>query len=302
MKEDRYHRQRLIEGWDQEKISSSKILLVGAGAIGCETAKNLVLAGIGELTIVDFDIVEITNLNRQFLYQEQDVGKRKADVAAKRLSELNPDVKVKGIHADITKLDKNFFSKFDLLLGCVDNILARYYINRMAVETLKPYIDAGTNVFFASLQVVLPPKTACLECHSLYRGVGRMSCIGENANPAVSTTSAVIGGIQAQEALKVLLGIETTGYHMQFDIFNNVLTVINLEKNPSCPICGNSSFEILKVESKTYDELLELLEKILGCKPILLSKNKVVTRDNYNPDETMIAIGGGRKIKLKIKS
>ncbi len=301
--EDRYHRQRLIKGWNQEKLKNSRILQIGAGAVGCETGKCLALAGIGEIVIADFDTIERSNLNRQFLFCDDDVGKEKAMVAAEHLKSLNPDLTIVGIHEDITKKNPEFFSNFDLFLGCVDNIMARYFMNRISIETKTPYIDAGTNLFFASLQTVIPGKTPCLECHSLYHGVGRMSCLGKDEkNPAISTTSGIIGGLQAQEALKILLGLAAVdGYHMQYDTFQHNLTIIPLERNPSCPICGEDPFATMEIDAMNSNEIVMELENRLGKKPILMKGKQLIINTDFGPGETLLAITGDKKIKIRVR-
>jgi molybdopterin/thiamine biosynthesis adenylyltransferase len=300
--EDRYHRQRLIKGWDQEKLRNTRVLQIGAGAVGCETAKCLALAGVGEMTIVDLDTIEISNLNRQFLFRNEDVGREKAVVAAERLRALNPDITIVGIHEDITKKEPAFFLNFDIFLGCVDNIMARYFMNRMSVETKTPYIDAGTNLFFASLQTIIPGKTPCLECHSLYHGVGRMPCLGKDEkNPAISTTSGIIGGLQAQEALKVLLGLcDIEGGHIQYDTLNHNLTFIPLEKNVSCPICGDDSFATIEIDAMKSEDIVKELEIRLGRRPVLMKGKQLIVNTDTHSGETLIAIAGEKRIKIKI--
>jgi molybdopterin/thiamine biosynthesis adenylyltransferase len=300
--DDRYHRQKLIKGWDQDKVQRSRVLQIGAGAVGCETAKCLALAGVGELTIIDLDTIETSNLNRQFLFRDGDAGKEKATVAAERIRKINPTITTTSLCEDVTKKNSTFFSGFDLFLGCVDNILARYFMNRMSVETEIPYIDAGTNLFFASLQTVIPKKTACLECHALHRGVGRMSCLGGvQKNPAVATTSSIIGGLQAQEALKLILGLETiVGDHMQYDTLRHNLTLIPLERNPACPICGESSFASMEIEAMGSTEMTEIIELRLGKKPILMRGTQLILNADIRAGETLIAIAGEKRVKITV--
>ncbi|MEN2975280.1 MAG: ThiF family adenylyltransferase [Candidatus Caldarchaeales archaeon] len=162
---ERYERQLRIEGWRQDKLSNSTVMIVGVGAIGCEVAKNLTLMGIGELILVDNDVVEVSNLSRQMLFTDRDIGRPKSLVAKEKLEEMNPFVKIREYYEDVRKLDNNIFEEADLICSCLDNWPVRRWINSMAVELDIPLIDAAMDGLYANLQVVIPRKTACLECH-----------------------------------------------------------------------------------------------------------------------------------------
>ncbi|MHA2493885.1 MAG: ThiF family adenylyltransferase [Candidatus Hodarchaeales archaeon] len=160
----RYERQERLFLWDQNIIRRSTCLIAGVGGIGCEIAKNLALLGIGELILVDNDIVEYSNLNRQFLFTDKDVGKSKAEIAATVLQKLNPDVTITYLQDKIQAIPMNVFEKSDAIVGCFDNWLARVFLNEMAVSYRKPLIDGASEGFFARMRNVLPGITACLGC------------------------------------------------------------------------------------------------------------------------------------------
>src|SRR5438034_6959023 len=129
--EDRYSRQRLTACWDQEKVSKANILVAGAGALGNEVLKNLALIGIGRILIVDFDRIEISNLSRSVLFREQDLHEPKASTAARALQQLNPEMCVEAIDGDLeTDLGLGQIRDYDLVLGCLDSIYARWALNR----------------------------------------------------------------------------------------------------------------------------------------------------------------------------
>ncbi len=163
---ERYERQARLEVWDQNVVASATVLVVGMGGTGCELSKNLALSGIGRLIIVDPDVIESSNLNRQFFYHERDVGKYKVTVAKRRLLTLNPHVTVETCRGRIQDVPMKLFEKADVVAGCVDNFLARQYINSRCVFYNKILVDSATDGYLGQVQVVIPGKTACLACHS----------------------------------------------------------------------------------------------------------------------------------------
>lgn len=160
----RYERQERLFLWDQNIIRRSSCLIAGVGGIGCEVTKNLALMGIGELILVDNDTIEYTNLNRQFLFAEKDIGRSKAEIAATVIQRLNPDVSVKYFQEKIQAIPMTVFEQVDVIAGCFDNWLARVFLNEMAVTRRKPLIDGASEGFFARMRVILPGVTACLGC------------------------------------------------------------------------------------------------------------------------------------------
>ncbi|MCS7095269.1 MAG: ThiF family adenylyltransferase [Thaumarchaeota archaeon] len=162
----RYDRQMRIDGWDQELVMRSTVLVAGVGALGCEVAKNLTLAGVGRLILVDRDVVELSNLNRQMLFVEGDIGKPKAVVASERLRSLNPHVWVDAYHSDLRDLKEDVFASADVICSCLDSWGIRRWLNSVAVSLSKPLVDGAMEGLVGNVQVVLPYRTACLECHS----------------------------------------------------------------------------------------------------------------------------------------
>ncbi|MCS7145937.1 MAG: ThiF family adenylyltransferase [Nitrososphaerota archaeon] len=164
---DRYDRQTRIEGWDQNLLFSSTVFIAGVGAIGGEVAKNLTMMGIGKLVLADYDFVELSNLSRQLLFRDSDLGKSKAAVAAERLREINPHVEVEAFGKDIRVLTEDVFRSVDVIFSCLDNWASRRWLNSVAVSLNKPLIDGSMNGFYGNVQAVLPRRTACLECQSI---------------------------------------------------------------------------------------------------------------------------------------
>lgn len=162
---ERYDRQLRVEGWKQDKLMESTVMIVGVGAIGCEVAKNLALMGVGRLILVDNDVVEVSNLSRQMLFTDEDVGKPKAEVAAQKLHKMNPWIEVEPYYKDVRELELKLFEESSILCSCLDNWPVRRWLNSVAVELDKPLIDAAMDGMYGNLQVVIPGETACLECH-----------------------------------------------------------------------------------------------------------------------------------------
>ncbi len=162
---ERYDRQLRVEGWDQERLTKSSVIIVGVGATGCEVSKNLALMGVGKLILIDNDVIELSNLSRQMLFLEEDIGKSKALVAAERLRKMNPFVEIEAYFEDVRNIDEGLFDKANVIASCLDNWPVRRWLNSLAIELNKPLVDIAMEGFYANLQVIIPGKTACLECH-----------------------------------------------------------------------------------------------------------------------------------------
>ncbi|XP_054733383.1 SUMO-activating enzyme subunit 2 [Anastrepha obliqua] len=150
----------------QEKIQKSKILVVGAGGIGCEILKNLVLSGFPDIEIIDLDTIDLSNLNRQFLFHREHVGKSKAQVARESALQFNPDVEIQAHHDSImsTEYGVSFFKKFDVVLNALDNRAARNHVNRMCLHAEVPLIESGTAGYNGQVELIKKGLTQCYEC------------------------------------------------------------------------------------------------------------------------------------------
>lgn len=214
--EDRYSRLKLIPWWDQDRLKNATIMVVGAGAIGNELIKNLALLGIGRILIFDMDDIENTNLTRSVLYRSKDVGRYKAEVAAERAREINPDVKTKAFVSNIIDdVGLGVFRRMDVVLGGLDNREARLAINQSCYKVNKPWIDGAIEALNGFARVFIPGQGACYECTMTETDWmlinKRKSCallthkqMAEGKIPTTPTSSSVIGGIQVQEMLKLL--------------------------------------------------------------------------------------------------
>jgi adenylyltransferase/sulfurtransferase len=216
---DRYSRLRLIAWWDQERLRAAKVLVVGAGAIGNEVLKNLALVGVGNVWVIDCDQIEDSNLTRSILFRREDRGRSKAIVAADSVRGINPDVRVVPIHGNvITDIGLGLFREVDLVIACLDNREARLWVNRCCWKVGTPWIDGGIQEINGVVKVFVPPDGACYECgmtENDYRLINlRYSCpllkredLQAGKVPTSPTIASIIGGLQVQEALKLLHGL-----------------------------------------------------------------------------------------------
>lgn len=259
--EDRYSRLRLIPWWDQEKIQNAKIMVVGAGAIGNELVKNLALLGIGNIYILDMDSIENSNLTRSVLFRRNDVGRYKAEVAAERAREINPDVNAVGLVANIIDdIGLGVFRRMDVVLGGLDNREARLSINQSCYKVNKPWIDGAIEVLNGFARVFIPGQGACYECTMTdtdWQLINkRKSCalltheqMAEGKIPTTPTSSSVIAGIQVQELLKLLhkeRNLPTlAGKGFVFNGLTHDSYVVEYQEKPDC------------MSHDTYEEIIE---------------------------------------------
>jgi ubiquitin-activating enzyme E1 C len=167
----RYARHLGLEGWNQDIISTSHVILVGIGALGCEIAKNLALVGVGNLTLVDMDTIEISNLSRQMLFNLADRGKLKAEVAKEKLKIMNPEINIITYTKKFQELPMSFLEDADVIAGGLDSFAARFALNKLAFELCIPYVDGAATGFKGNVQVIIPDGcsfetqvTPCLRC------------------------------------------------------------------------------------------------------------------------------------------
>jgi len=240
----RYDRQMMIQGFGeagQEKLKQAKVVVAGSGGLGSPIAIYLAAAGIGTLCIIDHDKVELSNLNRQILHWDKDVGVRKVDSAAEKIRGLNGNVKVETVAVTI---DESNVSKltagYDVIVDAMDNLPTRFLLNRAAIEHNTPFVHGAVYGLEGRVTTVIPGKSACLGC--LYRGIPPREKF-----PVLGTTPAVIGSIQATEAIKIITGIGNllTDRLLVYDGLNMKFTELRLSRNHRCEYCGHPAEERL---------------------------------------------------------
>ncbi|CAH1400407.1 unnamed protein product [Nezara viridula] len=150
----------------KQVVNSSKVLVVGAGGIGCELLKNLVLTGFEDIEVIDLDTIDVSNLNRQFLFQKKHVGKSKAEVAKQSVLQFNPNAKIIAHHASVTSPDfgVGFIQKFNVVMNALDNRVARNHVNRLCLAAGVPLIESGTSGYSGQVELIVKKLTKCYEC------------------------------------------------------------------------------------------------------------------------------------------
>ncbi len=233
---ERYLRQvPIIGARGQERLARSSVLVVGAGGLGSPIITYLACAGVGRILIVDGDVVEPSNLNRQFLYRESDVGRPKALVAAERVRELNSSVEVEAYQARLTdELASRLMAVVDLAVDALDNWASRLILNRAAVSAGKPLVHGGVDRLYGQVTTVIPGRTPCLQCIAP-PGAERI-----RGGPILGPVAGIVGSIEALEVLRILsgLGPGLAGRLLVVDCSSMSFETVELRRNPSCPVCG----------------------------------------------------------------
>ncbi|HMO14538.1 MAG TPA: ThiF family adenylyltransferase [Pirellulaceae bacterium] len=274
--DDRYSRMRLIAWWDQRRLAESRILVVGAGALGNEVLKNLALLGVGTIYLIDMDDVEASNLTRSVLFRESDYGKPKSLVAAARVEELNRDVTVIPVVGNVLHdIGLGLVRDVDVVIGCLDNREARLWVNRMCWKTNTPWVDGGIQEINGVAKVFIPPHGPCYECgmtENDYRLIQlRYSCpllsqedITSGRTPTAPTIASIIGGLQTQEALKLIHGLPVAEGSAL--VFNGTANQMYQTKYPFREDClSHETYENLKeLPLGHQDSLEELFQHIIG--------------------------------------
>lgn len=234
---ERYTRQMMVPGMGsktQERLKEAAVLVVGAGGLGCPILTILAEAGIGRLGVMDGDTVERTNLNRQFLYAPEDIGKKKAVCAGAWLRHFRPDMKVQVWEERLSEENgMEILSSFDLIICAVDKVQTRMIINRLAARCRKPLIDGAIDGYYGTVTAVTKEEDPCLAC---------MNPDGkepEHVSSSLGTTTMILGALEAQFAISFLTGQERKGGSMlSYDgVYGSVEEILAV-KNPTCPVCS----------------------------------------------------------------
>jgi molybdopterin/thiamine biosynthesis adenylyltransferase len=231
----RYARQILMVGEaGQERLKAARVLVAGAGGLGTVISLYLAAAGVGHLRIIDCDVVETSNLNRQILHWSGDVGRPKTASVEEKLAALNPLIRIETVSGRIAEESiEEMAGGCGLIVDAMDNFPTRYLLNRTAVEKGIPFIHGAVRGFFGQATTVIPGKTPCLRClfpESPPREVF----------PIIGATCGVIGAIEATEAIKLITGQgePLAGRLFLWDGLAGSADSITVERDPCCPVCG----------------------------------------------------------------
>ena len=223
----------------QEKLLSSRVLVVGAGGLGSPSSLYLAAAGVGCIGIVDDDAVEISNLQRQILYNPEDIGHRKAPIARKRIERFNPDVHVE-VHETLLTPDNaaGIIERYEFVIDGTDSPAAKMLINDACVAAGKPFVHAGIGTYYGQLMTCIPRESPCCRC-----------AFGFDEGPkkrggVIGAVCGVIGSLEALEAVKYLTGAGDllTGRILTFDALSCEFRAMRLAPwDGNCPVCGDVS-------------------------------------------------------------
>ena len=237
---ERYNRQMLILGWGKEgqgKLKAAKVVVAGAGGLGCPAALYLAAAGVGKLTVVDKGSFELSNLNRQILGWHRDVGQTKSESVAEKLRAFNPYIEIKPITLEITQNNiHELIRNASVVVDAMDNWETRFIINKGCVEKRIPFIHSGIFGLYGQLTTIIPDRGPCLQC--IFPKTPK-----EHTNfPVLGATPALFATLQVMETIKLIVGFGKTlvGRMLFFDGENMDFSIFNVEKRPECPICSKS--------------------------------------------------------------
>jgi molybdopterin-synthase adenylyltransferase len=315
----RYSRQILFPGIGiegQEKIGNSSVVIVGVGALGTVIANHLARSGVGRIRFIDRDFVELSNLQRQTLYNEEDARLQlpKVIAAEKRLKDINSTVLLEPMIADINMNNaEEMLTGFDVIVDGTDNFLTRYLINDVAVKHKIPWVYGGAVSSRGMFATIIPGKTPCYRCLFPQAPAGR----GETCDTVgvLSPMTDIIGSFEAVETLKLLVGAPTNPNLEQLDIWNNdsIQMDISNGRNPKCLTCEQHQFEFLESSashSSTYSslcgrdtvqiitknkkeiDLKELAERLMKVGQV--KANNYLLRFTANDDISMVIFKDGR--------
>lgn len=239
----RYNRQILLPSWDiaaQTRLAGASVLVVGLGGLGCPLAQQLVLAGVGRLVLADFDRVELSNLQRQMLHHDADIGRFKVESARDSLLALRSDVVIEVLPQRVDEaLLQELLHSVDAVADCCDNFATRELINRCAWQARTPVVSAAAIGWQGQLAVfdATQPQSACYRCLYPESDDAALTC---SDSGVMATTVAVMGSWQAQEVLKVLTGSGQTlcGQLLLWDGMVNDIRRVRTPKDPACPVCS----------------------------------------------------------------
>ena len=256
---DRFSRQVMLEeiGYNgQLKLKNAKVCVVGTGGLGNPITTRLAAMGIGTLRIVDRDVIELSNLHRQTMFDEDDVGQVKVEVAAKKLKKLNPDCNIEALAISV-----NDYTALEVIEGCdvvidaLDSVNARYALNKACVKLNIPFVTGAAVGVSGQVFTVLPKESACYFCMFPDLDEDTMpTCSIEGVHPSILS---IVGGIEVAEAVKIIIGkkpsLSEKILHIDLENldFNNTRTF----RAEECPICGTGKLEVVTKEELILEEL-----------------------------------------------
>lgn len=238
----RYNRQIILKQFDfegQEALKQSSVLVLGAGGLGCASSQYLATAGVGKLTLVDDDVVELSNLQRQVLHHDSDIGRKKVDSAANALKELNPHIRIATVDKRLSDAElKTLIEQHTLVLDGSDNVDTRNQLNRLCYAAKVPLVSGAAIRMEGQISVFTyqDAEQPCYECLSALFGDGALSCVEAGV---MAPVVGIVGAVQAMEAIKVIAdyGTPKQGKILMLDAMTMSWREMKLMKMPTCSVC-----------------------------------------------------------------
>ncbi|HLA08866.1 MAG TPA: ThiF family adenylyltransferase [Anaerolineales bacterium] len=285
LQKDRLGTFEFISWWERDKVKQAKVLVIGAGALGNEVIKNLALMGVGNIFIIDFDKIEAANLSRSVLFRESDNNRSKAEVAAARAKAVNPEVHIQYLNADVTTgLGLGIIRRMDAIIGCLDNREARLAVNRFCYWMNKPWVDGAIQELLGLMRVFVPGEGACYECTLTEQALRdlslRYSCqllarqnVLLGKVPTTPTIASIIGGMQSQEALKLIHNMTVEpGKVVHFNGLTNLMHTTAYVPREDCEshwAYGEITEIPARAERTTLQDLLRSARSDLGPQAVI---------------------------------
>jgi molybdopterin/thiamine biosynthesis adenylyltransferase len=235
---ERYNRQMLISGWGlegQRKLKASKVIVAGIGGLGCLSSLYLAAAGIGKIILVDEEKFKLSDLNRQILCWQRDLGRFKAEVAKKKLKALNPEIELEAIVTEITRDSMHdVIEDADVVIDGLDNWRTRFIINEYCVTQGIPFIHAGVSALHGQMITIVPRKGPCLRC------IFPKDPPEVERVPVLGATPALLAALQVMEAVKIFtrIGEPLAGRMLFINGKEMAFETVEMKRNVKCPICG----------------------------------------------------------------
>jgi adenylyltransferase/sulfurtransferase len=232
----------------QRKFSEARVAVVGLGALGSLSSTLLARAGIGHLTIIDRDVVELDNLQRQVLYDENDVGEAKAIVAGRKMAETNSSVEVRSCPSDLSPRNiDDLLAGTDVVVDGLDNLKTRFLVNDYCVKSRTPFVYGGSVATYGMMMTIIPNLTACFEC--LFPTLPPAGTVATCETEGIlNTVPATISSLQVADTLKLILGESTGGKLLTYDAWSREFNEMAISRNEDCPSCGRGEFRHLVEE------------------------------------------------------
>lgn len=239
----RYNRQIVLGGFDfdgQEKLKASKALIVGLGGLGCAASPYLASAGVGHLTLLDFDQVSLSNLQRQILHRDDLIGVAKVQSASQQLSAINPHITIDTINEQFSEEKfAEVIGRHDVVLDCTDNLATREQLNRLCYRSKTPLISGAAIRMEGQISVFRwQQEEPCYRCISRLFGETALSCVEAGV---MAPLVGVIGALQAMEAIRVLTnyGSAVAGKLLMYDAMTLQFRELKVQKDPHCEVCSH---------------------------------------------------------------